>query len=742
MKKILTLLFVLQFVSVSFLFAQKTENVAKESKSYPIDGTHLLWNEDAQVAEFLKANPDYFAKARLNKTTAWNFNIGTTRTWSAVDFSNNNSRYTINTTCRAVGEKCYIFVEDAVWNSRVNQVAVDSIQAAFDKRTPADATKGIYQTDTETFGNPPDVDNDSRIIIVLMDIKDGYDGSGGFVEGYFSSANELSPNKAEMFFIDANPLDLRTASGLQGGMSTLAHEFQHMILWNYHQTSSQLTFVNEGCSLVAEVINGYPIYSQGGYISETNHYLLDWRATTDDNVLKDYSRAARFNVYLKDQFGVGIFKYITQSSAYGLDAYKDAFSKIGSTITIDNLLQNWFVANNLDDRTINSSWGYLYSGLDKAYGLTYYNPNTTVSSSVEQYAVEYVSFMAGSNLSVQFSSNSSVLKIKAIKIGAGNKDVVDVPINGTFTMPEFGSTYSSVTFAVMNPTTSIEQTYSYQASGINKELELKWEDTEPVGYLTRVALDTICVTFDAISGGRLDSIRVAARRIGTLTGAVYAFTGTTNPSTLGTRLSNFFTLTSTITPPVVNSTGTYPYASPYPNWLKMDLSSQNIKTDNAIAVAFGVPQDESTFARILVAKHVGTSPYHSFTYQSTATTPGWYYLTDGAGSVWIYLIRAYIGFGTTTKVVELTPSNFKLEQNYPNPFNPATKIQYSLEKAGNTKLVVYDMMGREVKTLLNDYQTSGTHEISFDAKDFSSGVYYYKLQNNDMVSVRKMVLMK
>ena len=738
MKKTSTILFLLQFIAVSFLFAQKTEKIAKETYSYPIDGTHLLEKEDAEVASFLKANPDYFEKVKLNKTAAWNFSVGTTKSWSAVDFTNNNNRYTTNTTCRAVGDKCYIFVENDMWTTRVTQAAVDSIKAAFDSRTPADATKGIYQTDTETFGNPPDIDSDPKIVIVLLDIKDGYDGSGGFIEGYFSSSNETSVNFAEMFFIDANPLDLRTASGIQGGMSTLAHEFQHMIHWNYHKTSSQLTFVNEGCSLVAEVVNGYPIYSQSLYTGETNHYLLDWRSTLDDNVLKDYSRAARFNVYLKDQFGVSILKNIAQSSAYGLEAYKDALTKVGSTITFDNLLQNWFIANNFDDKTINSAWGYTYPNLTKAYGLTYYNPNATVSSSVEQYAVEYVTFKAGSNLNVQFSSNSSVLKIKAIKIGTNTKEVVDVPLNGTFTLPTFGSTYSSVTFAVMNPTTSIEQTYSCKATGVSNAVELKWDVTETGGYLKRPPLDTVCVSFDAIPGGRLDSIRVAVRRVGTITGAVYNFTGTTNPSVLGSRLSEFFTLTSTSTPAV-------PYPIPYPNWLKMDLSSQNIKTDNAFAVAFGIQQDTSKCAYVMISTLVSSSSYHSWTYLTVpggTSVPGWFYLTNGSGSIYLYHIRAYVGFAGTTKVVELTPNNFKLEQNYPNPFNPATRIQYSLEKAGNTKLVVYDMMGREVKTLLNDYQTSGTHEISFDAADFSSGVYYYKLQNNDMTSIKKMVLMK
>ena len=737
MKRTFSLLFLLQFIAISLLYTQKTGNIAKESYSFQIDGTHLLTKENAEVANFLKVNPEYFKKARSNKTTSWNFVVGNTKTWITVDFSTkdvngNYSKYLTNTTCQAVGERCYIFVENNMWLTRVTPAAVDSIKAVFERRTPANGTKGIYQIDSETFGNPPDVDNDPKIIIVLLDIKDGYNGSGGYIKGYFNPSNEISGgNLAEMFFIDINPVDVRTAAGLQNVMSTLAHELQHMINWNYHQSYAQPTFVNEGCSLAAEVINGYPIYSQAGYAGETNHYLLDWRSTLSEDVLKDYSRAARFNIYLRDQFGTTIFKNITQSLFSGLDIYRDALKKNGSIFSIENVLQNWFIANNLDDKSINAAWGYTFSGMDKAYGLTYNNnTTTTVERVIEPYAVEYITFKAYNNLVVRFTSNSNVLNIKAIKVGKNKKEVVNVPLNGTFILPEFGTTYSTLTFAIMNSTFLTDQTYRCEATGTSKSVELKWDETETSGFLKRSPSDTICVSFDAIAGGRLDSIKVAARRAGTLTGAVYNFTGNTVPSPLGTRFSEFFTLTSTNTP-------TIPYSVPYPNWLKMDLISQNIRTDNPFAVAFGIPQDTSKCAYVMISTITSFFSYHSWTYLTDNQT--WSYLTNGLGNTYLYLIRAYVSFGNSNTSQSNT---FKLEQNYPNPFNPATKIQFSLEKAGNTKLVVYDLMGREVITLLNDYQTTGTHEISFNAANFSSGVYYYKLHNNDMFSVKKMVLMK
>lgn len=85
---------------------------------------------------------------------------------------------------------------------------------------------------------------------------------------------------------------------------------------------------------------------------------------------------------------------------------------------------------------------------------------------------------------------------------------------------------------------------------------------------------------------------------------------------------------------------------------------------------------------------------------------------------------------------------FKLNQNYPNPFNPTTKIEFSIPKSNYVDLRVYDILGREVKTLLSEQLNPGEYEIEFDAKNLASGMYYYRLQSGDNVSVKKMTLVK
>ncbi|MCE1190049.1 MAG: T9SS type A sorting domain-containing protein [Ignavibacteria bacterium] len=96
--------------------------------------------------------------------------------------------------------------------------------------------------------------------------------------------------------------------------------------------------------------------------------------------------------------------------------------------------------------------------------------------------------------------------------------------------------------------------------------------------------------------------------------------------------------------------------------------------------------------------------------------------------------------GVTDKVT--AAQSFDLNQNYPNPFNPVTKISFNLSKAGSASLRVYDVLGREVATLVNGQLTSGTHEYMFNGAKLASGMYIYKLEANGVTAQKKMMLLK
>jgi hypothetical protein len=95
-----------------------------------------------------------------------------------------------------------------------------------------------------------------------------------------------------------------------------------------------------------------------------------------------------------------------------------------------------------------------------------------------------------------------------------------------------------------------------------------------------------------------------------------------------------------------------------------------------------------------------------------------------------------------TKFETEIPAIYNLSQNYPNPFNPVTMIKFALPKATFVKLKVYDILGREVANLVNDFKSAGTYIVDFDASALSSGVYFYKLETDKFTDVKRMVVLK
>lgn len=89
-----------------------------------------------------------------------------------------------------------------------------------------------------------------------------------------------------------------------------------------------------------------------------------------------------------------------------------------------------------------------------------------------------------------------------------------------------------------------------------------------------------------------------------------------------------------------------------------------------------------------------------------------------------------------------TPEKFELAQNYPNPFNPTTNLRFTISDFGFTSLKVYDMLGNKVATLVNEQMQPGVYEVEWNATDFSSGVYFYRLQTNGFIETKKMILLR
>ena len=92
--------------------------------------------------------------------------------------------------------------------------------------------------------------------------------------------------------------------------------------------------------------------------------------------------------------------------------------------------------------------------------------------------------------------------------------------------------------------------------------------------------------------------------------------------------------------------------------------------------------------------------------------------------------------------INTKPNSFLLYQNYPNPFNPNTTIKYNIPEQSFISIKLFDVLGREVRTLVNEEKAIGNYEVDFEAFNLPSGIYIYRLQAGDFIETKKMVLLK
>jgi hypothetical protein len=141
----------------------------------------------------------------------------------------------------------------------------------------------------------------------------------------------------------------------------------------------------------------------------------------------------------------------------------------------------------------------------------------------------------------------------------------------------------------------------------------------------------------------------------------------------------------------------------------------------------------------VVAVNNGTS---SNPFTLTAPGPGDYIINAGNKSPLLWDSATVNISVTDIGENHSNPNIFKLYDNYPNPFNPSTTLRYSILEGSFTSIKIYNSLGGEVATLVNETKSAGTYNIEFNASDLSSGIYYYTLQAGSFSETKKMILMK
>jgi len=411
----------------------------------------------------------------------------------------NDAWFQINAVIRSITSVAYVYVQtkdtagNAVWVDTtpdpgklagyITQDDVDLIAVEFDS---------IYAKDRLYFGEeePEGVDGDSRITILLLDIDESYANDyagGGYTAGYFWSMNEYTEayasywgyhsNERKMFYIDTFPLiekgsydggagdPLYTPTtdhddfysineGVNNSYSTIAHEFQHMIHW-YHDADEE-TWVDEGCAVYAEYINGY-----GHPTSDITEFGLNYgqSLTNWGGNIYDYGKSYLFTLYLSDHYGGNLtIKEIVGETDVGITGINHALSTRGYTETFTKIFNDWTIANVLDDTTIGDG---LYGYLDLDFTVPVVNILSTYPTggmgAVNYWAAEYIRFTSGngSTLNISFNgANSENFNASVAKMATSSNALEFIPLDsnqeGDLHVDGFGSTYESAILIISN----------------------------------------------------------------------------------------------------------------------------------------------------------------------------------------------------------------------------------------------------------------------------------------------------
>jgi len=311
--------------------------------------------------------------------------------------------FQVNATLFYITPHTYFWAQN---NVQVNQPDMKKLMDTFENK--------IYPTDRQFFGSEwtPGVDNDPHIYILYAR------GTGTSNAGYFSSPDEYNPlvfkysNGHEMFVFNADNGSLSDPYTY----SVLAHEFQHMIHWN--QDRNESTWLNEGSSVLAEFINGYPPYFDQMYALNPDLNLTDWLPDPADNG-PHYGEAFLFMDYFLDRFGGKATQALVRDKEHSLPSVDDTLKNLditdpqtGKLITADDVVMDWFVAMYLKDSSVGDGrYSYHnYPDVPQTHDTQIITtcPQAPTNLSVNQYGAEYIDISCAGNYTLSFKGSTEV----------------------------------------------------------------------------------------------------------------------------------------------------------------------------------------------------------------------------------------------------------------------------------------------------------------------------------------------
>jgi len=404
-----------------------------------LSGMPAAWTEfqkdiGIQAAQF-QNSPEQQAYKQQNNTR--DYAVGDTRTFWRWNLAVMPPTW-IQTpsTCRAVGEHCYVFVADSDWNSHMTQANVDSVLVRLEQNTPNNPAQGAIAMDINLFGPIPDaLDNDPKLIVFYSTLG-SFQGTS--FDGYFSAYNQVTEaqaqqmnppghsNLCEMIYMTCYPLS--PVSPIR--LSVLAHELEHLIHWG--QDANEESWIDEGCAELAMVAYGIPD-PISAFPSNPDNNLTVW-----DQQTADYVKVMLFFTYLKEHYDqTGLIRDLVADPLNGMISLTNQLATHFPEVSLAQLLSNWTAANAIDaPQPFDGLYDYTELDLPN-FTMTNMNAYPTQSSQpVSAYAADYLKYtLQEGTTNCSIVSNYSIY-IKVLLFNAMNEctDVLDNgvgPYDGT-----------------------------------------------------------------------------------------------------------------------------------------------------------------------------------------------------------------------------------------------------------------------------------------------------------------------
>jgi len=659
---------------------------------------------------------------------------------------------------------------DVIWNGLINETPVNSI----------DPNRGVIEIGRDLFGEQPNVDGSGIVKVLIADIQDGWDppDQNFFTAGFFDPVNlsstHESSNQADIIYINSMPGIYREEAGfVNSRLSTMAHEFQHLIHANYGNLS---LYQNEGQSEIAEILSGFGARAMNfldsgselsGNVSGTTdgNWVYRFRSTDSETVLYDYQRAQLMHSYLEERLGSETVGELTQSNTSNDAAYRQILDP--ANITLQEFFTDFYISAYANNR-VSGVNDFAFSRPQLA-NIRTSNPGVLYNAMIQPWVIGreellyyggalYTQWFGVEDLRLNITSSDGITQNLLYRM-QGQTEFSHMPVGtGEWNLDESG-VYEEIVLVSVNTEPSgssaspqDNRTFSYNGQWTTTDLVIEplvyhsdaaayfpLPDDEVYSFALRISPD-----FD--SGVHSVRFNINARETAVQGEGELRLTLRESEERTTNEGELIYIPTSVIAEQALSvndiSTGE--------NYIGVNSTEWVVEEGNEYFITIEVVEDHGNlYIEFLLDD--GTENTTDINYNPTRTFVG--LQEDGELTGWasftnrnnILMGVNLVGFKDIAGIDFPDPpvsDIFELVKNYPNPFNSGTVIQYNVPEDGVVRITVHDVLGREVMELFNNQVVPGLHEVQFDAGSLASGVYFYRMISPDGIQTRKMMLVK